>query len=224
MLPAVSELTASAQRSRSSSRSKLSRHSSTSTIAKPSVRTESLGQVKVSYLTEQTSHHPPVSAFYVDCPERGLVASGYDQITAKFTGMSIKVSPGEHNRGIFIKLTKRDNEEYQLTHPVAYIGGLLRGSISVTVGEKCYVTCAKTKIKAILHYQEDSWLGKSHNKVDGVIFNYDPNNDNISNIKNVPENNILARISGVWKEKVYFSLGPKEVSFTLSNIFSLKIC
>jgi len=47
--------------------------------------------VRVSYLTEQTSHHPPVSAFYISCPEKGLHARGFDQITAKFTGTSIKV-------------------------------------------------------------------------------------------------------------------------------------
>lgn len=83
--------------------------------------------VKVSYLTEQTSHHPPVSAFYIDCPEKGIVARGFDQLSAKFTGTSIRVIAGAHNLGIFITLQKRDNEEYQLTHPAAYLGGLLRG-------------------------------------------------------------------------------------------------
>lgn len=83
--------------------------------------------VTVSYLTEQTSHHPPVSAFYVDCPEKGISARGYDQLSAKFTGTSVRVVAGAHNMGIFITLKNRDNEEYQLTHPAAYLGGLLRG-------------------------------------------------------------------------------------------------
>jgi hypothetical protein len=85
--------------------------------------------VKVSYLTEQTSHHPPVSAFYIDCPEKGITARGFDQLSAKFTGTSIRVIAGAHNLGIFITLEKRDNEEYQLTHPAAYLGGLLRGKL-----------------------------------------------------------------------------------------------
>jgi hypothetical protein len=84
--------------------------------------------VTVSYLTEQTSHHPPVSAFYVDCPEKGISARGYDQLSAKFTGTSVRVVPGAHNLGIFVTLKNRDNEEYQLTHPAAYLGGLLRGA------------------------------------------------------------------------------------------------
>lgn len=172
--------------------------------------------VRVSYLTEQTSHHPPVSAFIVDCPEKGITARGFDQLSAKFTGTSIKVTPGEHNLGIFITLAKRDNEQYQLTHPAAHLGGLLRGSLSVTVGDQCYITCAKTRIKTILHYIEEGWLGKTQNKVEGVIFRYDPENDNKNRIRDVPEKDILARISGNWRERLFFSLGPKSVCSPLS--------
>ncbi|VUC30584.1 unnamed protein product [Clonostachys rosea] len=165
--------------------------------------------VKVSYLTEQTSHHPPVSAFHVTCPEKGISARGFDQITAKFTGTSVKVLPGEHNMGIFITLDRRDGEEYQLTHPAAHLGGILRGALSISVSEMAYITCPKTKIKAILHYVEEGWLGRTTNKIDGVIFKYDPENDNISRVQDVPEADVLARLSGPWKEKVMFSLGSK---------------
>ncbi|KAG9231438.1 oxysterol-binding protein-like protein [Amylocarpus encephaloides] len=171
--------------------------------------------VKVSYLTEQTSHHPPVSAFFVDCPAKGLTARGFDQISAKFTGTSVRVTPGEHNLGIFVTIEKRDNEQYQLTHPAAHLGGLLRGSLNVTVGDQCYVTCSLTKIKTILHYMEEGWLGKTQNKVEGVVFRYDPENDNKTRIKDVPDKDVLARITGNWKEKLYYSIGPKSDTQTL---------
>ncbi|KAI0018172.1 oxysterol-binding family protein [Xylariomycetidae sp. FL0641] len=167
--------------------------------------------VRISYLTEQTSHHPPVSAFYVSCPEKGLHARGYDQISAKFTGTTIKVSPGEHNLGIFITLERRDNETYQLTHPAAHLGGILRGSLSVSVGDFAYITCPKTKLKAILNYVEEGWLGRAQNKVDGVIFKYDPDNDNKTRIKDVPDADVVARLGGAWKDKIVFTLGPKPV-------------
>ncbi|PGH12558.1 hypothetical protein AJ79_04179 [Helicocarpus griseus UAMH5409] len=162
--------------------------------------------VKISYLTEQTSHHPPVSAFYVDCPERGITARGFDQISAKFTGTSIRVSPGQHNLGIFVTLRERDNEEYQLTHPAAHLGGLLRGSLSITVADTCFITCAKTRIKAILQYLEEGWIGKAQNRVVGVIFRYDPENDDKTRIKDVPEADVLARIEGCWHEKISYTL------------------
>jgi hypothetical protein len=88
---------------------------------------DTIEPVKVNFLTEQTSHHPPVSAFYIDCPSKGISARGYDQLCGKFTGTSIKIYPGAYNLGIFLTLHKRNNEEYQLTHPTAYLGGLLKG-------------------------------------------------------------------------------------------------
>ncbi|KAJ5967310.1 hypothetical protein N7501_003558 [Penicillium viridicatum] len=168
-------------------------------------------KVKVCYLTEQTSHHPPVSAFYIDCPERGVSARGFDQISAKFTGTSIRVSPGQHNLGIFVNIEKRDNEEYQLTHPNAHLGGILRGALSVTVADTCYVTCPKTGLKAILQYLEEGWIGRSQNKLEGVIFRYNPDKDTIVRLKDVPESDIVTRITGSWHGKIYFTpAGTKE--------------
>jgi oxysterol-binding protein-related protein 9/10/11 len=123
----------------------------------------------------------------------------------------VRVTPGEHNLGIFITLERRDNEQYQLTHPAAHLGGLLRGGLNVTVGDLCYVTCPKTKIKTILHYIEEGWIGKTQNRVEGVIFRYDPENDTKTRIKDVSDKDILGRVSGNWKEKLYFSVGPKSV-------------
>ncbi|KAK6953703.1 hypothetical protein Daesc_006008 [Daldinia eschscholtzii] len=176
------------------------------TATKPSGPT-----VRISYLTEQTSHHPPVSAFYVSCPEKGLHAKGFDQISAKFTGTAIKVSPGEHNLGIFITLERRDNETYQLKHPAAHLGGILRGSLSVSVGDYAYITCPQTKLKTILHYIEDGWLGRAQNKMEGVIFKYDPDKDDKTRIKDVPDSDVVARLGGAWKDRIVFTLGPKPV-------------
>ena len=171
----------------------------------------------MTYLTEQTSHHPPVSAFFVDCPEKGLTARGFDQLSAKFTGTSIRVTPGAHNLGIFITIQNRSNEEYQLTHPAAHLGGLLRGSLSVSVSDACFVTCPNTRIKVILHYIEEGWLGKTQNKVLGVIYRYDPDSDHITRMKDVPERDVLGRIEGCWHEAVYYTLAGQKVNPALSQ-------
>lgn len=184
--------------------------SGASTVSVPQTNTKPAKPTRISYLTEQTSHHPPVSAFYISCPEKGLHAKGYDQITAKFTGTSIKVVPGEHNLGIFITLDKRDHETYRLTHPPAHLGGLLRGALNVTVGEMAYISCPQTKLKCILRYYDAGWT-RSTNMVEGVIFRYNPENDDKVNIKDVPEEDILIRLQGPWKSKVMFTLGSKPV-------------
>lgn len=124
----------------------------------------------------------------------------------------MKVTPGAHNLGIFINIKSRDNEEYQLTHPTAHLGGMLRGSLSVTVADTCFVTCAKSKMKAILHYQEESWLGKTQNKINGVIYSYDPENDNRSRLKEIPEKDVLGRVEGCWHDQVNYTLSGSRVS------------
>ena len=165
---------------------------------------------RVYYLTEQTSHHPPVSAFFYDCPQKGVTARGYDQLSAKFTGTSVRVTPGNFNEGIYINLEKRDNEEYQLTHPAAYLGGFIRGNLAVTVADTCSVTCKKTGLKVVLHYLDESYFSKTQNKVEGVIFRCDVEQDNKLRIKDVSHEDILARIDGSWTEKVYLTLGSTE--------------
>lgn len=42
-------------------------------------------------ITEQISHHPPVSAYYYCCPEKGIVARGVDHFGAKFTGTGKRI-------------------------------------------------------------------------------------------------------------------------------------
>ena len=167
--------------------------------------------VRISYLTEQTSHHPPVSAFYIDCPVKGISARGFDQITAKFTGTSVKVAPGAHNLGIFLNLKSRNNEEYQMTHPIASLGGIIRGSLSISVADTCFVTCPRTKQKCILEYLEESWLGKTQNRVKGVVFSYDPTNDKTNRIRDVHESDVLARVEGCWHETVSYQLPGAKV-------------
>ena len=167
--------------------------------------------VKVNYITEQTSHHPPVSAFVYDCPDKGVEAVGYDQLSAKFTGTSVKVTPGQFNRGIFIRLKNWDNEEYQLTHPAAFLGGFLRGNLYISVADTCYVSCEKTGIKTILHYLEEGYFGKTQNKVEGIVYKpADFAADTTSKLKDVPKDQILGRIEGVWTEKIYFTYGATE--------------
>jgi oxysterol-binding protein-related protein 9/10/11 len=171
--------------------------------------------IKVSYLTEQTSHHPPVSAFYIDCPDKGISARGYDQLSAKFTGTSVKVIPGSYNKGIFITVHKRDNEEYHMTHPAAFLGGFLRGNLNVTVSDTCFIACAKTGIKVLLHYLEEGYFGKTQNKVEGVVYKCDVESDKTTKISDVPDKDVLGRLEGNWREKVYFAHGAtpwKKVS------------
>lgn len=72
-----------------------------------------------------------------------------------------------------------------------------------------------------MEYLEEGWLGRSQNKVVGVIFKYDPKNDTTIKIRDVAEKDVLARIDGCWQDKVYYTLGNKpfnKVSVSFSTI------
>ena len=43
----------------------------------------------LSPFDQQVSHHPPISAFYVECPSRRISFNGYIHTKSSFLGMSI---------------------------------------------------------------------------------------------------------------------------------------
>ena len=91
-------------------------------------------------------------------------------------------------------------------HPAASLGGLLRGSLYISVADTCTVTCPQTKLKCILTYVEESWFGKAQNRVHGLIFRYDPTDDKYTRVRDVPEKDILVKIEGCWQEQITYTI------------------
>ena len=116
---------------------------------------------RVVFLTEQVSHHPPVSAYYAACPDKSIEMFGIDQIAAKVSGTTVRVAPGEYNQGIFINLTggPGEGERYHITHPVAAVNGILRGSFYVTIGDSTIITVEGGKpghkFRTVIEYKEE---------------------------------------------------------------------
>ncbi|KAI0062624.1 hypothetical protein BV25DRAFT_1825133 [Artomyces pyxidatus] len=188
--------------------------SSTSESTTPS--TPAPARIRVAFLTEQVSHHPPISAFVATCPARSVRLSGIDQIVAKVTSTaSVRIGPGAANKGLFVDIGGGfgAGEQYQITHPVAHVNGVLRGSFYVTVGECTIVTCAGGKgrggewLRAIIEYKEESWLGKPHFLVEGVIHGYTPGateHEEWTRVKHVPKARALVYLEGTWRGAVRY--------------------
>ncbi|TFK72794.1 hypothetical protein BDN72DRAFT_791897 [Pluteus cervinus] len=167
--------------------------------------------LRVVFLTEQVSHHPPISAFVASCPSRHLELSGIDQIAAKVSGTTLRVSPGEYNQGLFIKLTggHGEGEVYNVTHPVASVNGILRGSFYVTVGDSTIITCTGgrpgRKFRTIMEYKEESWLGKAHFLIEGVVHTVNEGEtqyEQWTKVKQVPQSHVVAVFDGTWRGHV----------------------
>ncbi|KAI0634846.1 hypothetical protein C8Q77DRAFT_1104317 [Trametes polyzona] len=191
-------------------------------------------RVRITYLTEQVSHHPPVSAFYAVCPSRHVELAGIDQISAKVSGTTLRVMPGAFNKGIFVTITgpPGEGEQYHITHPVASVNGLLRGSFYVTVGETTIITCSGgkdgEKLRAIIEYKEQSWLGRAQFAVEGIIHTYDPKenvHEEWTRIKHVPHDRILAVFDGSWRSKIRWKRvdAPESEYATLIDLSTLHV-
>lgn len=117
--------------------------------------------LRVVYITEQVSHHPPVSAYYAVCPPRAIEMRGIDQISAKISGTTLRVAPGSYNKGIYININggPGEGEQYHISHPIASVNGILRGSFYITVADSTIITCSggkgKESYRAVIEYKEE---------------------------------------------------------------------
>lgn len=86
------------------------------------------------------------------------------------------------------------------------------GSLNVSVADTCFVTCKKTGLKVILTYVEEGWLGRTQNKLEGVIYRCDVEKDRYTRIKDVPDKDVVGRLEGAWTDKIYFTKGSTASS------------
>ncbi|GJE86622.1 oxysterol-binding protein-like protein [Phanerochaete sordida] len=189
-------------------------------------------RLRTLYLTEQISHHPPVSAFHASCPSRHLTMCGIDQISAKVSGTTVRVAPGQYNKGIYVHVEDRLSEDgkperYHITHPPAHVNGILRGSFYITVSESTYVTCTdgpawvvpggkdkgkRVGLRAVVDYKEESWIGKANFLLDAVVHTYDLDDpaaaDAWTKVKHVPRERVVATLAGSWRHMIKYKLNP----------------
>ncbi|CAE6463052.1 hypothetical protein ACGC1H_002134 [Rhizoctonia solani] len=189
-------------------------------------------RVRVVFLTEQVSHHPPISSFYITAPERGIEACGVDQISAKVVGTSVRVTPGSSNRGIFIGLTKGpgSGEKYRITHNSANVNGVLRGQFYATMSDSTIITCdrpGKDSLRAVVEYKEESWIGRSQFLVEGVIHTYNPADpDECSSwtkVKSVPQSRVVATFDGTWRGLIKWKRAGSTDTHTLIDLAALAV-
>lgn len=78
-------------------------------------------QNKLKYVSEQVSHHPPVSAFYVEYPEQKMQLEGHNWSRIRFLGFYVFI---EMTGRTVLKLLEH-GEEYVFQFPNAYTRSIL---------------------------------------------------------------------------------------------------
>ncbi|KAF0993074.1 hypothetical protein HZS_7407 [Henneguya salminicola] len=70
----------------------------------------------LSFIAEQVSHHPPISAFYAECPEAKVSCNAYIYTKSRFLGLSI----GVQNIGKGVVSLHQYDEDYEFNFPSGY--------------------------------------------------------------------------------------------------------
>lgn len=141
----------------------------------------------VRFVAEQVSHHPPVSGFYAECPERKMCVNTHVWTKSKFMGMSIGVTMvGE---GV-LHLQEYD-EEYTFTLPCAYARSILTVPW-VELGGKVNVNCPKTGYSATITFHTKPFYGGKLHRVTGEV-------------KHNPTNTVTCKIQGEWNSVLEFT-------------------
>ncbi|KAJ3584355.1 hypothetical protein NHX12_014850 [Muraenolepis orangiensis] len=159
---------------------------------------------QVRFVAEQVSHHPPVSGFYAECPEKRMCVNTHVWTKSKFMGMSIGVSMvGE---GCLYLLDH--DEEYTFTLPCAYARSILTVPW-VELGGKVLVTCTKSGYSAVITFHTKPFYGGKLHKV-------------TAEVKHGATSAVACRVQGEWNGSLEFSYPSGDSR--LVDVTKLPVC
>ena len=115
-------------------------------------------------VSEQVSHHPPVTAYSIWNDKHGVRLQGYNAQKASF-GRTINVRQVGH---AILHLDEHD-EDYLITLPGLHIEGLISGSPFVELNGSSYIV-SSTGYTAKIDYTGAGWVSGSKNSVKASIF------------------------------------------------------
>lgn len=120
---------------------------------------------QLTFIAEQVSHHPPISAFYAEHYSKRISFSAHVWTKSKFLGLSI----GVHNIGTGIVTLCDLNEEYILTFPNGY-GRSILSVPWIELGGQVTIKCPKTGYHAEIDFLTKPFYGGKRNRIQGEIY------------------------------------------------------
>ncbi|XP_077132073.1 oxysterol-binding protein-related protein 9 isoform X2 [Ranitomeya variabilis] len=139
----------------------------------------------VTFVAEQVSHHPPISAFYAECYNKRIQFNAHIWTKSKFLGMSI----GVHNIGQGCVTCLEYDEHYILTFPNGYGRSILTVPW-VELGGECNINCSKTGYSATISFHTKPFYGGKKHRITAEIY---PPNDKKS----------ICSVEGEWNGVMY---------------------
>ncbi|XP_054706899.1 oxysterol-binding protein-related protein 11-like [Uloborus diversus] len=139
---------------------------------------------KVTYVSEQVSHHPPVSAFYVECPKKKISVSAHLSVKSNFLTSYVAVN----FIGEVVLHLPTYGETYVFTLPSAYVRCILTVPW-IELGGRISVTCSASDYSASVTFQTKPQQAGTPHRISGEIKH---------------QNDTAYRISGEWNNSIQF--------------------
>eukprot|EP01111_Echinosteliopsis_oligospora_P003642 TRINITY_DN1571_c0_g1_i1.p1 TRINITY_DN1571_c0_g1~~TRINITY_DN1571_c0_g1_i1.p1 ORF type:complete len:431 (+),score=100.70 TRINITY_DN1571_c0_g1_i1:292-1584(+) len=119
------------------------------------------------YVSEQVSHHPPVSALYIANRASGFIINGTLNPRSKFLGTSA-ASIMEGSVTVYILPLQ---ETYTVTFPSVYARGILFGTLLMEMCGVVKIECPQTGLRSEIEFKAKPLWGGEYNCVSGKIRN-----------------------------------------------------
>ncbi|XP_050682583.1 oxysterol-binding protein-related protein 9 isoform X2 [Leptidea sinapis] len=120
---------------------------------------------QLSFVAEQVSHHPPISAFYAEHVNKRIQFEAYVWTKSKFLGLSI----GVHNIGKGVVTLLDLGEEYTLTFPNGYGRSILTVPW-IELGGSVVLECVQTGLRANVEFLTKPFYGGKKHRVTCEVF------------------------------------------------------
>jgi hypothetical protein len=119
----------------------------------------------MSFIAEQVSHHPPMSAGHAE--NEHFTYDVTSKLKTKFLGNSADVYPVGRTRVTL----KRDGVTLDLVPPPTKISNLIFGRTWIDSPGEMVLTNLTTGDKVVLYFQPCGWFGAGRYEVDGYVYN-----------------------------------------------------
>uniref|UniRef100_A0A8C7G4C4 Oxysterol-binding protein n=1 Tax=Oncorhynchus kisutch TaxID=8019 RepID=A0A8C7G4C4_ONCKI len=117
------------------------------------------------WMSEQVSHHPPVSAFHAEGLQEDFLFHGSIYPKLKFWGKSVEAEP----KGIITLELPKCNEAYTWTNPTCCVHNIIVGQLWIEQYGNVEVINHKTGERCSLTFKPCGMFGKELHKVEGYI-------------------------------------------------------
>ncbi|XP_077583515.1 oxysterol-binding protein-related protein 2-like [Stigmatopora nigra] len=116
-------------------------------------------------ISEQVSHHPPVSAFHAESLKQEFAFHGSVYPKLKFWGKSVEAEP----KGTMTLELLKHKEAYTWTNPMCCIHNVIIGKLWIEQYGTVEIVNHSTGEKCVLNFKPCGMFGKEMHKVEGYI-------------------------------------------------------